>query len=60
LGERNDDSAAIGAGQIIESAVAQLIKERSTLTPDLGGKAGTKEVGDAILHAIESGTLPKE
>jgi 3-isopropylmalate dehydrogenase len=60
LGERNDDKAAIGAGQLIESAVAQVIKEGNMLTPDLGGKAGTKEVGDAILHAIESGRLPQE
>ena len=60
LGERNDDKAAIEAGQLIESAVAQVIKERNMLTPDLGGKAGTKEVGDAILHAIESGQLSQE
>jgi 3-isopropylmalate dehydrogenase len=60
LGERNDDKAAIGAGQLIESAVAQVIKERNMLTPDLGGKAGTKEVGDAVLDAIESGRFSQE
>jgi 3-isopropylmalate dehydrogenase len=55
LGERNDDEAAVGAARLIETAVARVIKERNMLTPDLGGKAGTKEVGDAILQVIESG-----
>jgi 3-isopropylmalate dehydrogenase len=60
LGERNDDKAATAAGKFIESAVAQVIKEGNTLTPDLGGKAGTREVGDAVLRVIESGRLPQE
>jgi 3-isopropylmalate dehydrogenase len=60
LGGRNDDKAAIGAGQLIESAVAQVIQEEKTLTPDLGGKAGTKELSDAVLRVIESGRPPSE
>jgi 3-isopropylmalate dehydrogenase len=60
LGERNDDMAAIGAAQLIESAVAQVIQERKTLTPDLGGKAGTKELSDAVLRVIESGRPPSD
>jgi 3-isopropylmalate dehydrogenase len=54
LGERNDDQAAIEAGQLIESAAEQVIEQRNTLTPDLGGNAGTKEVGEAILSVIDS------
>ncbi len=60
LGERNNDKPAIEAAQLIESAVAQVIKAGNMLTPDLGGKAGTKEVADAILDAIESGDIPRE
>jgi 3-isopropylmalate dehydrogenase len=60
LGERNADTTTIGAGQLIESAVAQVIQEGKTLTPDLGGKAGTKELSDAVLRVIETGRPPSE
>ena len=60
LGERNADKAAIAAAQLIESAVARVIQAGTMWTPDLGGKAGTKEVGDTILDAIESGRLARE
>lgn len=37
----------------ILSAIETLLVERRTLTPDLGGRAGTSEIGDAILEILE-------
>ncbi len=36
----------------IREAVENVLKAGKTLPPDLGGKAGTKEVGDAVLSAM--------
>jgi len=41
------------AAQKIESAVEKVLKEGKTLTYDLGGTAGTQEVADAIIAAME-------
>lgn len=46
LGE--EDSA-----HIVENAVFEILKEGKVLTYDLGGKAKTSEVGDAIVAKIE-------
>ncbi|HZN26831.1 MAG TPA: isocitrate/isopropylmalate dehydrogenase family protein, partial [Burkholderiales bacterium] len=37
---------------VIERAVERVIREAKTLTPDLGGKASTRGMGDAIAAAI--------
>lgn len=52
LGERYSDPVATRAGQQIEAAVARVLKEGKTLTPDLGGKAGTRAVGEAVGQAL--------
>lgn len=36
----------------VEDAVRTVL-DAGIRTPDLGGKAGTKEVGDAIVHALK-------
>jgi tartrate dehydrogenase/decarboxylase/D-malate dehydrogenase len=36
----------------IRSAVAKVLKEGSAMPPDLGGKAKTKDVGDAVVAAL--------
>lgn len=54
LGERHNDAAATAAGRRVEWAVARVLAERTTLTPDLGGKAGTRAVGQAVIEALES------
>lgn len=41
------------AASAIQTAVARVLKERKTLTPDLGGKATTTQMGDAVLAALE-------
>ncbi len=40
------------AARAVEKAVAAVLKAGSPRTPDLGGKAGTKEVGDAVAAAV--------
>lgn len=56
LGERNADAEAILAARRIESAVAEILQTGNVLTPDLGGKNTTAQMGDAILKIIESGS----
>jgi 3-isopropylmalate dehydrogenase len=52
LGEKHNDPAASAAGRRIEASVAKVIAEGKTLTPDLGGKAGTRAVGDAVSRGL--------
>jgi 3-isopropylmalate dehydrogenase len=52
LGETKNDPSAGIAAQRIEKAVARVVKEAKILTPDLGGSAGTKAVGDAVEKAV--------
>src|ERR1043166_5041517 len=40
------------ASQAIERAIAEVLAEGGTRTPDLGGNAGTKDLGAAIAAAI--------
>jgi len=39
----------------IESAVVEILRAGKVLTLDLGGKATTTQMGDAILKVVESG-----
>jgi tartrate dehydrogenase/decarboxylase/D-malate dehydrogenase len=39
------------AAQRLEAAIARIVSEGRTLTPDLGGSATTTELGDAIVEA---------
>ena len=58
LGVRNDDEDATICGEILEAAIASHLSEGGATTYDLGGEAGTKEVGIAISERFE--TLLKE
>jgi tartrate dehydrogenase/decarboxylase/D-malate dehydrogenase len=40
------------ASVAVRSAVAKVLKEGKAMPPDLGGKAKTQEVGDAVLAAL--------
>ena len=42
------------AARQIETAIAAVTAEGRTLTPDLGGKAATREVTDAVIAALHS------
>lgn len=52
LGRKHNEPKAAAAAQMILSAVTKVIAEAKHLTRDLGGKAGTQEMGDAIAAAV--------
>ena len=52
LGRKRSEPAAVQAAQLIDAAVDKVIAEAKTLTADLGGKAGTTQMGDAIVAAL--------
>lgn len=54
LGRRHRDPATQAAGQRIEAAVAHVLADGTTLTPDLGGTAGTRDVGDAVARTVRN------
>jgi tartrate dehydrogenase/decarboxylase/D-malate dehydrogenase len=41
-----------GAAQAIERAITEVLAEGGTRTPDLGGNAGTKDLGAAVAAAL--------
>ena len=52
LGRKRNDAKAAKAAQLIDQAVDKVIAEAKHLTGDLGGKASTSQMGDAIAAAI--------
>jgi len=53
LGERNNDSKCLNAASAIEKAVVQTLVNGVTV-PDLGGKASTMEMAQAIAAALKA------
>lgn len=49
LGDKHDDAACLVAARRLESAVAKVILDGTTLTPDLGGTATTSEVAAEVV-----------
>ncbi|GIS44771.1 MAG: hypothetical protein Ct9H90mP16_18410 [Candidatus Poseidoniales archaeon] len=52
LGDTKDDADCRAVGDFIDRAVAEVLKG-DTLTYDLGGSAGTTDVGDAVVAQLE-------
>jgi 3-isopropylmalate dehydrogenase len=52
LGRKRGEARALEAARRMETAVERVIADAKALTPDLGGSAGTKEMGDAIAAAV--------
>src|SRR5207253_1730277 len=52
LGDRHKDPTAAAAGDRIEAAVAEVLAAGGTLTPDIGGRASTAALGDAVASAL--------
>ena len=52
LGHKHGEPRAVEAARLMEKAVEQVIREGKVLTPDLGGKASTSQMGDAIAAAV--------
>src|SRR5262245_331941 len=51
-GRKHGEPRAVEAAERIDSAVGKVIAQAGTLTPDLGGKASTTQMGDAIASTI--------
>ena len=52
LGRKHGEPKAIAAADRIRTAVDRVIAEAKCLTSDLGGNAGTTQMGDAIAAAV--------
>jgi 3-isopropylmalate dehydrogenase len=52
LGRKRGEERAALAATRIDAAVERVIAEAGALTPDLGGRASTTQMGDAIAAAV--------
>jgi 3-isopropylmalate dehydrogenase len=52
LGRKHQDPKAVAAADLMQRAVTKVIAEGKHLTRDLGGKASTTDMGDAIAAAL--------
>jgi 3-isopropylmalate dehydrogenase len=52
LGRKHKEPKAAAAADLIQKAVTKVIAEAKSLTRDLGGKASTTDMGDAIAAAV--------
>src|SRR4051812_20485916 len=52
LGHKHSQPKAVEAANVIERAMENVIREAKSLTPDLGGKASTQQMGDAVAAAV--------
>ena len=52
FGRKYAEPKASEAARLMEAAVKRVLSERTALTPDLGGKATTGAMGDAIAAAV--------
>ncbi len=50
FGSQKEDATALRAARLLEQAVTGVLDEGNVLTVDLGGKASTREVANAILE----------
>src|SRR5262249_20261572 len=54
LGRKHGNERATAAADKMLAAVAQVVTQGKHVTRDLGGKASTQEMGDAIAAAVQS------
>jgi len=52
LGRKRSEPKATQAAKLIDAAMDKVIAEAKHLTADLGGKASTTEMGDAVVAAV--------
>jgi 3-isopropylmalate dehydrogenase len=52
MGERKSDADALRSAEAVEAAMAEVLKDPRYHTPDIGGKANTEMVGDAVARRI--------
>jgi 3-isopropylmalate dehydrogenase len=58
LGRKRGDDRILQTAALIEKACYDVIENRRCLTPDLGGRAGTTDMGEAVVAALDR-VLPK-
>ena len=54
LGHKHGEPRAVAAAEVMAHAMENVIKAGRTLTADLGGKASTVAMGDAVAAAIQA------
>jgi 3-isopropylmalate dehydrogenase len=54
LGRRRNEPKAVKAAELIDAAMEKVIAEAKQLTADLGGKASTSQMGDAVAQALRT------
>ncbi len=52
LGRKRNEPTAVQAAKSIDAAMDKVVAEAKHLTGDLGGKAGTSQMGDAVAAAV--------
>jgi len=52
LGRKHKEPKATAAASLMQAAIDKVVIEANHLTPDLGGKASTQGMGDAIAAAV--------
>jgi 3-isopropylmalate dehydrogenase len=52
VGRKHGEPEAVRAAALIDGAMDKVIAEEKNLTPDLGGKASTTGMGDAVVAAM--------
>jgi len=52
LGRKHNEPKATAAAAFMQAAIDKVVTEAKHLTKDLGGKASTREMGDAIAAAV--------
>jgi 3-isopropylmalate dehydrogenase len=52
LGRKHGEPKATAAASLMQAAIDKIVTEGKHLTRDLGGKAGTRDMGDAIAAAV--------
>jgi 3-isopropylmalate dehydrogenase len=52
LGRKKDEPKATAAAALMDHAMDTVVAEAKSLTVDLGGKASTTEMGDAVVDAV--------
>ncbi len=53
LGRKHNEPKATAAAGIMQAAIDKVVTEAKHLTPDLGGKASTQDMGNAIAAAVQ-------
>jgi 3-isopropylmalate dehydrogenase len=52
LARKQREPKAAEAARLIDRAMDRVIAEAKVLTPDLGGRATTRQMGDAVASAL--------